>query len=110
MNVVRMQAGSIKAFKACASAARRGGTLSVVGVYGLPYDAFPLGQLFDKGLSLKMGQAPVHAHIDRLMDLVQAGRLRGEDVISHRLPLSEGPKAYELFSKKKDDCVKVVLK
>lgn len=109
-NVLHAQAGSMDALRTAIRTVRRGGTVSIVGVYGLPYDNFPLGQLFDKGISLKMGQAPVHAVIDRLLEYVIAGRVRLDDVISHRLPLEDGPRAYELFCKKQDDCVKVVLR
>lgn len=108
-NIVHMQAGSINAFKAAASAVRRGGVLSVVGVYGMPYDNFPLGQLFDKGLTVKFGQAPVHKYIEELIPLVEEGEIKLNDIISHRLPLDAAPDAYRMFDKKEDDCVKVVL-
>ena len=108
-NVVHGEMGSISALKAAISAVRRGGTLSILGVYGMPYDNFPIGQLFDKGITLKMGQAPVHAIVDELLGLVVEGKLRADDVITHKLPLSEAARGYEMFSKKQDDCVKVVL-
>ena len=109
-NVVHGEMGSISALRAAISAVRRGGTLSILGVYGMPYDNFPIGQLFDKGITLKMGQAPVHAIVDELLAHVVAGRLRADDVITHILPLSEAAKGYDIFCEKKDDCVKVVLK
>lgn len=106
---IHMERGTIKALKECLSAVRRGGTVSVVGVYGTPYDNFPLGQIFDKGLKLHMGQAPVHRYIDDLIELVRSQKIVLDDVISHRLPLSEAPRAYEIFNRKEEDCVKVVL-
>jgi len=109
-NVVHMQVGTINAFRACCSAVRRGGTVTVLGVYGVPYDNFPLGQIFDKGLTLRLGQAPVQAAIDELIPWVEQGRIRLDDVISHRLPLELAPHAYKIFCNKEDDCVKVVLK
>ncbi|MBS0659341.1 MAG: glutathione-dependent formaldehyde dehydrogenase [Verrucomicrobia bacterium] len=109
-NVLHAQAGSIKALCSCLSAVRRGGVVSILGVYGMPYDNFPLGQIFDKGITIKCGQAPAHAYIDELTDWVEEGRIRLDDIISHRLPLSEAPRAYEIFNEKKDDCVKVVLR
>lgn len=109
-NVMHLQAGSMDAVRTAIRTVRRGGTISIVGVYGAPYDNFPLGQLFDKGIGLKMGQAPVHAVIDRLLEYVIDGRVKLDDVISHRMPLEDGPKAYELFNRKQDDCVKVVLR
>ncbi|AUX39353.1 alcohol dehydrogenase [Sorangium cellulosum] len=108
-NVVHGQVGSISALKLAFSAVRRGGVVSVVGVYGVPYDNFPFGQFFDKGLKLRAGQAPAHSYVDELLKLIQEGRLRADDVITHRLPLSRAPHGYEVFNKKLEDCVKVVL-
>lgn len=108
-NVLHMQRGSITAIERSFSAVRRGGRVSILGVYGTPYDNFPLGQLFDKGLRVQAGQAPVHVYVDELMALVRDGKVRGDDIISHRLPLSEAPRAYDIFNRKEDDCVKVVL-
>jgi S-(hydroxymethyl)glutathione dehydrogenase/alcohol dehydrogenase len=62
-NIVHAQAGSIKALKLALSAVRRGGIISVVEVYGIAYDNFPLGQIFDKGLTLRFGQAPAQKYI-----------------------------------------------
>lgn len=109
-NLVHMEVGSIEALRQAIRIVRRGGTISIVGVYGVPYDNFPLGQLFDKGVALRMGQAPVHNIIDSLMTMVMAGSLKLDDVISHRVPLSEGAHAFEIFSKKQDECVKVVMR
>jgi threonine dehydrogenase-like Zn-dependent dehydrogenase len=108
-NVVHMQVGSIKALELAISAVRRGGVVSVVGVYGVPYDNFPLGQIFDKGISLYFGQAPVQKHIDALIEYVEQGKIQLDDIISHRIPLAEAPHGYSIFNKKEDNCVKVVL-
>jgi threonine dehydrogenase-like Zn-dependent dehydrogenase len=104
-----MQAGSIAALKLCVSAVRRGGVVSVVGVYGKPYDAFPLGQIFDKGISMRFGQAPVQKYIDELIGIVERGEIKLDDIITHRLPLDQAPHAYQIFCDKEDNCVKVVL-
>lgn len=109
-SVIRMEKGSLKAFRLCCEAVRRGGTVSVVGVYGYPYDNFPLHRIFDKGIQLRFGQAPVQNYIDELIEWVVSGRIQLNDIISHRLPLTEAAHAYEIFNDKKDDCVKVVLK
>ena len=109
-NIVHAQAGSIKALQTAISAVRRGGVVSVVGVYGMPYDNFPLGQIFDKGITLRFGQAPAQKYIDELLTWVEQRRIRLDDIITHRLPLPQAPHAYEIFNKKEDDCVKVVLK
>jgi S-(hydroxymethyl)glutathione dehydrogenase/alcohol dehydrogenase len=109
LNVWHAEVGSIKALKTAISAVRRGGQVSVLGVYGVPYDNFPLGQIFDKGIKMAFGQAPVQKYIDELIALLEAGKIKLNDIISHRLPLKDAPHAYEIFSEKKDNCVKVVL-
>jgi S-(hydroxymethyl)glutathione dehydrogenase / alcohol dehydrogenase len=107
--LLHLQSGTMAALKMAIDSVRRGGTVSVVGVYGTAYDKFPLGQIFDKGISLRFGQAPVQKYIDELIDLVATGRIRLNDIISHRLGLDEAVHGYEIFKDKKDDCVKVVL-
>jgi threonine dehydrogenase-like Zn-dependent dehydrogenase len=87
----------------------RGGVVSVVGVYGMPYDKFPLGQIFDKGISLYFGQAPVQKHIDDLILLVAERKIKPKDIITHRLPIEAAAHANDIFKYKKDNCVKVVL-
>jgi S-(hydroxymethyl)glutathione dehydrogenase/alcohol dehydrogenase len=109
-NIIHLQKGTINALRMAFDAVRRGGTVSIVGVYGYPYDNFPLHQIFDKGIKIRAGQAPVHKYIDMLENLVASGKITLNDIITHRLPLSEAPKAYEIFNDKKDNCVKVILK
>jgi threonine dehydrogenase-like Zn-dependent dehydrogenase len=109
-NIWHVEVGSIKALKGAISAVRRGGWLSVLGVYGVPYDKFPLGQIFDKGIHLSFGQAPVQKYIDDLIRFLEEGKIKLDDIISHRLPLAEAPRGYEIFNAKKEACVKVVLK
>src|SRR5690606_5902722 len=107
--VAHFERGSISALGKAISAVRRGGVVSIVGVYGTSFHAFPLGQLFDKGVSLRMGQAPAHYYIDRLLALVSDKKIQADDIITHRLPLQEAPHAYRIFNRKEDGCVKVVL-
>jgi threonine dehydrogenase-like Zn-dependent dehydrogenase len=107
--VVNLEKGSPKVLEACMSAVRRGGTVSVLGVYPTDYDNFPVGQFFDKGLVIKGGQAPAHKYIDLLLSYVTEGKVKLDDIITHRLPLSQIAYAYDIFKYKKDDCVKVVL-
>lgn len=107
--VVNLEKGSVKVLEACMSAVRRGGIVSVLGVYPTYYDNFPVGQFFDKGIILKGGQAPAHRHIDKLLGYVQEGKVVLDDIITHRLPLTEISHAYDIFKKKEDGCVKVVL-
>ncbi|MCC3159230.1 glutathione-dependent formaldehyde dehydrogenase [Hymenobacter sp. 15J16-1T3B] len=108
--VINFEKGSPKVIEACMSAVRRGGIVSVLGVYGAYFDNFPLGQFFDKGITLRGGQAPAHKHIDKLLQYVVEGKVKLDDVISHKLPLSEAAHGYDIFRNKKDNCTKVVLK
>src|SRR6202012_2218123 len=89
---------------------RRMGTVSIMGVYGSTYDNFPLHRVFDKGITLKMGQAPVLNYIEHLIELVKTEKVVLDDIITHTLPLSQVSQGYEIFNKKEADCVKVVLK
>ncbi|WP_027379350.1 zinc-dependent alcohol dehydrogenase [Chryseobacterium daeguense] len=107
--VLNLEKGSIKVLEACMSAVRRGGIVSVLGVYPVNYDNFKLGQIFDKGITIKAGQCNVHTIIDQLLDHVQSGRVTLDDIITHRLSLEDVSKGYEIFDKKEDGCVKVVL-
>ncbi len=107
--VINIEKGSPKVLEACMSAVRRSGIVSVLGVYPTTYDNFPVGQFFDKGLTLKGGQAPAHKHIDTLLNYVKEGKVKLDDIITHRLPLSEVAHGYSIFKKKEEDCVKVVM-
>ncbi len=109
-NLLHLQAGTIKTIDYCASAVRRGGVISIVGIYATSYANFPLGQLFDKGVTLKMGQAPIQRYVDELLTLVDSKQVILDDVITHTLPLDQAAHAYDIFNKKEDNCLKVVLK
>lgn len=107
--VINIEKGTPKIIEACFRAVRRGGIVSVVGVYGSTFDNFPIYRWFDKGITLTGGQAPVQIYIDHLMKLVQEGKVKLDDIITHRLPLSEAAHGYNIFKQKEDHCVKVVL-
>ena len=106
---INFEKGTMKVIEMCFSAVRRCGIVTIVGVYGTPFDNFPVGQMFDKGITVRQGQAPVLNHIDHLIDLVKNEKVVLDDIISHRLPLSEVTHAYDIFKNKEEDCVKVVL-
>ena len=91
---------------------RRAGTISIIGVYGGQADPFPMMELFDKGVTIRMGQAHVKRWIDDIMPALTGDDdpLGTEDLTTHRLPLDEAPHAYEIFKHKQDGCIKVVLK
>ena len=94
------------------STVRRGGTLSVVGLYGGAATPMPLMELFDKQIQIRMGQANVKSWVDEIMPLLtdDSDPLGTESFATHRLPLDEAPGAYEMFQKKDDGAIKVVLK
>jgi S-(hydroxymethyl)glutathione dehydrogenase/alcohol dehydrogenase len=108
--VVHGERGTIDVLRTCFRAVRRAGTVTVVGVYGTSYDNFPFAQMFDKGLRLRCGQAPVHNYVDELVDLVASRKVTLDDIITHELPLADAPHAYEIFNDKQDRCLKVVLR
>lgn len=89
---------------------RKGGTISVPGVYVGFLDKIPFGAAMNKGLTFKMGQTHVQRYLQPLLDKIEAGTIDPSFVITHRVPLAEAPQAYETFRDKKDRCVKVVLR
>ncbi len=94
-----------QAIQAC----RKGGVVSVPGVYGGLLDKLPFGASFGKGLIFKMGQTHVHRYSERLLNMIQSGVIDPSFVITHRLSLDEAPEAYRTFRDKQDECIKVVL-
>jgi alcohol dehydrogenase len=106
---INFEKGTVKVIENCFRAVRRNGTVTVVGVYGTPFDNFPVHTMFDKGLTIRMGQAPVLNYIDQLISLVKDEKVKLNDIISHKLPLSDVSHAYDIFKNKEDSCVKVVL-
>ena len=89
---------------------RKGGTLSIPGVYGGFIDKVPMGAAFNKALTLKLGQTHVHKYLPRLLGLIESGSIDPSFVVTHRAPLDEAPALYKTFRDKEDGCVKVVLK
>ena len=88
---------------------RKGGTVSIPGVYGGFSDKIPMGALMNKGLTIKTGQTHVHRYVPRLLDYIRQGKIDPSFVVTHRIPLSEAAHGYHLFREKKDGCIKVVL-
>jgi threonine dehydrogenase-like Zn-dependent dehydrogenase len=88
---------------------RKGGTVSIPGVYGGFADKIPLGALMNKGLTIKTGQTHIHRFVPELLDFIRQGRIDPSFVITHRLPLSQAPHGYMIFREKQDGCIKVVL-
>jgi threonine dehydrogenase-like Zn-dependent dehydrogenase len=107
---VRIESDRPYVLRECIQACRKGGTVSYSGVYGGFIDTVPMGAAFNKGLTFKMGQAHVHRYLRPLFEMIESGQIDPSFVVTHILPLEEAPAAYELFKKKLDGCVKVVLK
>ncbi|HSP38644.1 MAG TPA: zinc-dependent alcohol dehydrogenase [Frankiaceae bacterium] len=104
-------ADRLAALQAAISMVRRGGTISLSGVYGGMADPLPMLVMFDKQINLRMGQANVKRWIDDILPLLtgEGDPLGVDDFATHRLPLTEAPKAYEMFQKKQDGAIKVVF-
>lgn len=109
-SAVRMTTDRAHALREAIMCCRKGGTLSIPGVYiGFP-DKLPFGALMNKGLTVKTGQTHVNKYSKMLLEKIEDGQIDPSAIITHTLPLSEGPEAYKLFRDKKDACIKVVLK
>jgi threonine dehydrogenase-like Zn-dependent dehydrogenase len=91
-------------------ACRKGGTVSIPGVYGGFLDKIPFGAAFSKGLTFKMGQTHVHRYLRPLLDRIERGEIDPAFVITHRMSLDEAAEGYKIFHDKQDDCIKIVLK
>jgi threonine dehydrogenase-like Zn-dependent dehydrogenase len=111
LHSARVQPDRLHALRECGRAVRRGGTISIVGVYVGPMPFFPLGDFMDKQIALRMGQANVRRWTDEILPLLDDGDPLGtNDLVTHVLPLGEGPRAYQLFQRKQDGAIKVVLR
>ncbi len=89
---------------------RKGGTVSIPGVYGGWLDKFPLGAAFAKGLTLKMGQTHMHKYMPKLLERIERGEIDPSSIITHRVALDDAPTMYRTFRDKKDECIKVIMK
>jgi threonine dehydrogenase-like Zn-dependent dehydrogenase len=111
LHSARVQPDRLHALRECGRAVRRGGTISIAGVYVGPMSFFPLGDFMDKQITLRMGQANVRRWTDEILPLLDGGDpLDTKDLVTHVLPLGEGPRAYDLFQRKQDGAIKIVLR
>ena len=106
---MKIQSGSAVALQWAINSVRKGGTVSVVGVYGPTANLVPIGNAVNKGITIRGNQASVKRHIPHLIEHIRAGRIKPSEIISHRVPLEEVSDAYHLFSSKLDNCIKPVL-
>lgn len=109
MTNLKIEGSSGAALRQCIAAVRRGGVVSVPGVYAGPIHGFLFGDTFDKGLTFKMGQTHVHKYLPQLLEYIENGDLSPEAIITHRMNLSDAAKGYEIFEKREEECRKVIL-
>jgi threonine dehydrogenase-like Zn-dependent dehydrogenase len=104
-----LQAGSATALQWAINSVKKGGVVSVVGVYGPTVNLVPIGNVLNKGITIRANQASVKRLLPRLINHVQSGILNPRALITHRIPLEEIGDAYRLFSDKLDGCIKPLL-
>lgn len=109
LGLAKMEAGAPTAINWCIEAVRKGGNVSIIGVYGPPWNLVNIGSAMNKGLTLRMNQCNVRRYMPHLLEHIRAGRIDAKGIITHRFPLEEAPHAYHLFAQKRDGCVKCVL-
>lgn len=107
---LKMQGGTLSAIEIGHQAVRKFGTIQLTGVYGSLYNMFPLGNLFERNITLKMGQAPVIHYMPTLFDKITKGEFDPTEIISHVVPIEEAAAAYHHFYEHEDECIKVILK
>jgi threonine dehydrogenase-like Zn-dependent dehydrogenase len=105
-----MQQDRPTALRHAITVCRKGGTLSVPGVYAGMADKFPMGTIFGKGLTVKTGQTHVQKYVRPLMERIARGDFDPSYIVTHRMTLDEAPTGYDLFRNKQDECIKIVLK
>ena len=107
---LRMETDRPFALREAIMSCRSGGIVSVIGVYGGFVDKFPMGAVMNRGLTIKSGQCHAHRYMRPLLERIEDGEIDPSFVITHRLSLDEAPHGYDVFKKKEEDCLKVVLK
>lgn len=107
---MKVQGGTLSAFEIGYQAVRKFGTIQLTGVYGALYNMFPLGNLFERNITLRMGQAPVIHYMPVLFDKIVKGEFNPTEIITHVVPIEEAAAAYHHFYEHEDECIKVILK
>ncbi len=109
-DVVLEAVGHLDSLKDCFTYVRAAGSISAVGVYAEPEFPFPMFRAFVRDLTFRTGVCPVKRYMAKLLQIAAEGKIDPSVVITHTLPLSEAPRAYDMFANRKENCVKVVLK
>lgn len=110
LTAIKLEGSSGAALRQCIAAVRRGGTVSVPGVYAGFIHGFLFGDAFDKGISFKMGQTHVQRFMPELLEFIGQGRLHPAAIVTHRLPLEQAADGYRIFDRKEEECRKVILR
>jgi threonine dehydrogenase-like Zn-dependent dehydrogenase len=110
MQMVRMQFDRPHVLREVIQACRKGGVVSIPGVYGGFVDKIPMGAAFNKGLTFRMGQTHMQRYLQPLLERIENGDIDPSFIITHQLPLEDAPHGYRIFRDKEDECIKVVLK
>ena len=106
---LKLQAGNAVALHWAINSARKGGTISIIGVYLPPVNLAPIGSIVNKGLTVRANQCPVKRHLPRLVEHIREGRIKPSEIITHRFGLEDIPEAYRVFAGKLDGCIKPVV-
>lgn len=109
LSTLKIETSSGEVLRQCITATRRGGVVSIPGVYAGFIHGFLIGDAFDKGLTLAMGQTHVQKYLPDLLEFIEDGKLEPDIIISHRMKLADAAEGYKIFDEKKDACRKVVL-
>ncbi|MDQ0220217.1 S-(hydroxymethyl)glutathione dehydrogenase/alcohol dehydrogenase [Peribacillus cavernae] len=107
---LKLQGGTLSAIQIALKAVRKFGTIQLTGVYGSMYNMFPLGNIFERNVTLKMGQAPVIHYMPMLFDKITKGEFDPTEIITHKVPMDMASDAYKVFNDHADDVIKVILK
>ncbi|MBL3644233.1 glutathione-dependent formaldehyde dehydrogenase [Bacillus sp. RHFB] len=107
---LKLHGGAMGGIVIASQAVRKAGTIQITGVYGGRYNGFPLGDIFQRNVDIKTGQAPVIPYMPYLYKLISEGKVDPGDVVTHVLPIDQAKHGYEVFDTRTDGCIKVVLK
>ena len=107
---LKLQGGTLSAIQIAKNAVRKFGTIQLTGVYGSVYNMFPLGNIFERNVTLKTGQAPVIHYMPKLYEMIVQREIDPTEIITHTLPLEKASNAYKIFSEHEDEVIKVILK
>jgi S-(hydroxymethyl)glutathione dehydrogenase/alcohol dehydrogenase len=107
---IKLVGGTLSPIKIAMDTVRKCGTIQLTGVYGSKYNQFPLGNIWERNITLKMGQAPVIHYMPMLFDMIREGQFDPTEIITHKAPLGRASEMYKTFHDREDNCIKVILK